>query len=341
MFKIRSVFFLLAVLVATQALAADVTGVVLDSGGSPVAGARVGSSFALSKTAAQTKVQIGYGEPAVVTDATGRFSIPAASIGYSKVVVAAGPDGSLGFGEKSFPAQTTIRLARASSLSVEVTKPFGKQSLHSFDLNAFGSTVGYGAVTKTAEFAVPQGAFELALSDPESVAVTRKIMPSSSSGSRLRIALQPTQWVKGLDKPAPVLTPTDVQNWPAGRPFSALHGKWVLVTFWATWCQPCVEEMPKLISFYENHTAQRDRFEIVAIHSPDGKSFAGIQPAYERLEKSLWNGKSLPFPLVFDATGNTQKRWGIEAYPTSLLIDPAGRLVGWGTIEDLKAKITG
>jgi thiol-disulfide isomerase/thioredoxin len=115
------------------------------------------------------------------------------------------------------------------------------------------------------------------------------------------------------------------------------RGKWVFVTFWATWCGPCVKEMPAFIDFYEKNAAVRRNFEIIAVHSPDGASFAAIQNAYSRLV-NVW-GKSIPFPLFFDSTGATHKRWGIEAYPTSLLIDPAGRIVGAATLEDLAAKL--
>jgi hypothetical protein len=98
--------------------------------------------------------------------------------------------------------------------------------------------------------------------------------------------------------------------------------------------------MPKVTAFYETHAKMRARFEIVAVHSvEEGESFEAIRPAYDRLVKNAWQGKPLPFPLVFDSTGSTQKRWGIEAYPTTLLVDPNGRLVGLSNIEDLARRL--
>jgi thiol-disulfide isomerase/thioredoxin len=337
----RWLTLLLAVLPSLPALGADaITGTVVDTAGHPVAGAKVGSSFSLAATAAQTKVQLGYSTPAVMSDSTGRFRIPAdiaATIGYSNVLVAAGPDGSLGFAAKSSTAPTQIRLSAPARMTVKVAKRFGNQrESYGLDLLAHGSAVGYGAVTGgSGEFRVPQGSVQLILDDSESITVTKQLVLTASKPEQIGIELQPTLWARNIGKPAPALTPTDVHNWPGGKSFAMLRGKWVLVDFWATWCQPCVAEMPKLIRFYQEHAAERSRFEIVAIHSPDGKSFSGIHDAYEKLTQKVWSGQSLPFPLVFDSTGATHKRWGIEVYPTTLLLDPSGRLVGEGTIDDL------
>lgn len=318
-----------------------VSGVVLDSAGRPVAGARVGTSFSLSDTAPEIKVQVGYGQPAVETDSQGHFSLPAAPIAYTHVLVAAGPNGALATATKRFPASTTLQLARPSRLKVDVDKHFGTRGIASFDLMSGGSAVAYGTLPgRSAGFVVPQGSFELDVFEPESITAKERLV-LQPVGERVRVELKPTLWARNLGKTAPAFTPTDIENWPPGRPLSDLGGKWVLVTFWATWCVPCVEEMPKVVRFYEQHSNEHDRFEILAIHSTDGKSFAAIQPAYKRLVKTKWGGQSLPFPLLFDSTGNTQRRWGIEAYPTTLLVNPQGKLVGPGSIEELAKKVAG
>ena len=47
------------------------------------------------------------------------------------------------------------------------------------------------------------------------------------------------------------------------------------------------------------------------------------------------------FPLLFDGSGKTHKAWGVESYPTMLLIDPSGKLVGPASLEDLKKSLQG
>ena len=313
-----------------------VSGVVVDAAGRPVAGAKVGTAFRLASSFAKTETVIGWGQPPVISDPMGAFSIPAAPIRYTKVLVAAGSDGSMGFIVRGPSGPAQIRLSKPAQLDLEVVKTFGSKKPISFDLIAGGSAVGYGdAAPGRSGFVVPAGSVELHAHDPETIANVTKLSFAASEATHLKVALQPTAWARNVGRPAPGFTPTDLQNMRPGESLASLRGKWVLVDFWAKWCVPCIQEMPQFIAFYEKHATKRSRFEIVGVHSPDGASLAAIQSDYDGLVKRGWGGKPLPFPLVFDSTGNTQKRWGIEAYPTTLLIDPKGRIVGLGTLEDL------
>ena len=324
-----------------RASAADATtGSVMGESGHPVAGARVGTSFSLARTLQDTGVNVGYGSPAVLSDTRGTFSLPTASIKYSHVLVAAGPDGTLGFATREESTPTRIVLKKPARLRVEVVKRFGHTHPFSIDLMSAGSAVAYGSWQgAVAEFVMPQGALQLAgVGDPESVAVTENLTLSVDRAVSVRLELQPAAWARNLGKPAPGFTPTDVHNWPSSKPFISPQGKWVLVTFWATWCLPCVREMPELMDFYSEHSSLRGKFELIAVHSPDGASFAGIAPQYQRLVQ-VWKGRSIPFPMVFDSTGTTQKAWGADAYPMAILVDPAGKIVGAGNLDGLKQRL--
>jgi thiol-disulfide isomerase/thioredoxin len=294
-----------------------VRGKVLDRGGKPIAGARVGSAFRLAPNVDNTDVLLGYERSSIVSNATGTFTIPAQAVAYTKALVAKGLDGSLGYVVRKGSPPIVIRLDHPGRLSLKAVTHFGSGKSVGVDLAASGSAVAYGAVEGgKADFVAPAGLFHLGISDPESLTAAKALSLKSAETQRVKVALQPASWVRNLGQPAPAFTPTDVQNAREGISPAQLRGKWVLVDFWATWCLPCIHEMPKLIEFYERHSTMRDRFEIIAVHSPDGKSLQAIQSAYKGLINRRWAGKTLPFPLVFDSTGNTQTARGVQTSMT-------------------------
>ena len=98
------------------------------------------------------------------------------------------------------------------------------------------------------------------------------------------------------------------------RDLSDLRGKVVLVNFWATWCMPCVREMPSLERLYRE---RRDRgFLVLAVNVAEPKR--RLQAYVER--------QGLSFPVLLDPDSRAFHAWGVKAIPTSLLVDTAGRV---------------
>lgn len=109
---------------------------------------------------------------------------------------------------------------------------------------------------------------------------------------------------------------------PQGSPLAlaALRGRPLLVNFWATWCPPCVEELPLLSSFYQQHSAKGWQVLGIAVDQPDAVNrflarspvafavaMAGI--AGLELSKSLGNlSGGLPFTVVLSANGEVAHR---------------------------------
>jgi hypothetical protein len=151
--QVRLFLFVLGLLGAPMAFTAQapaedfVTGVVVDAQGQPVAGAKVGTAFRLAATFASTQTLMGYGQSEVLTDSKGAFSLPAAPIRYTKVLVAAGADGSMGFVVRAAGAPAQIRLLPSAQLDLAILKSFGAKTGISFDLMAGGSAVGYGMMS--------------------------------------------------------------------------------------------------------------------------------------------------------------------------------------------------
>ena len=98
----------------------------------------------------------------------------------------------------------------------------------------------------------------------------------------------------------------------------AFQGQVVLLNFWATWCAPCIREMPSLDRLQAK--LKGEGLEVIAV----SEDFAGLDlvgPFFERLK--LEN-----LAIYLDSTGALGKAFGIAGLPTTLLIDRQGRMVG-------------
>jgi thiol-disulfide isomerase/thioredoxin len=97
-----------------------------------------------------------------------------------------------------------------------------------------------------------------------------------------------------------------------------LRGKVVLLDFWATWCPPCVEEVPELVAVYDKFREQG--FEIVGISLDENKA------AFDQFTAE----NKMTWPQFFDGKGwenELAKRFGIQSVPTMWLLDREGKLL--------------
>lgn len=91
------------------------------------------------------------------------------------------------------------------------------------------------------------------------------------------------------------------------------QGKWVLVNLWATWCVPCLREMPELEALSKAH----DEVVVIGL-AVDGQSPRRLAQFAEKLRVS--------YPMVA-GDEKLAARFGARGYPTSILFDPAGKQV--------------
>ncbi len=112
---------------------------------------------------------------------------------------------------------------------------------------------------------------------------------------------------------------------------AAYQGKAVLVIFWATWCQPCTEDLPQVKALYQQYRAKG--FEIVGVNLDSQK--AGIAP-YIAQHGNSWQHIAEPGGLE----GRIAIDFGIISVPTMFLVDQQGKVVSNSTsIEDLKEQL--
>jgi peroxiredoxin len=97
----------------------------------------------------------------------------------------------------------------------------------------------------------------------------------------------------------------------------SLHGKVVMVNFWATSCTTCVKEMPQMIETYNKFKSQGLEFVAVAM-SYDAPNYV-INYAETR---------KLPFTVAFDGGGGIAKAFGdVALTPTTYVIDKNGKII--------------
>lgn len=109
---------------------------------------------------------------------------------------------------------------------------------------------------------------------------------------------------------------TDADGSP--KKLSEFRGSVVILSFWASWCTPCLVELP---TFAEIEDKFRERgLKILAVNVDDGdtgKTFA----------HDFWEKKKFPFPTYFDKPKTVAQQFEVDMLPSNFVIDREGRLV--------------
>ncbi|MFC3928355.1 TlpA family protein disulfide reductase [Streptococcus caprae] len=102
-------------------------------------------------------------------------------------------------------------------------------------------------------------------------------------------------------------------------------GKKVYINFWASWCKPCLKEMPQLEKIYQKYKDNPD-YAFLSVTSPSDAKFANAYPVDETQEKILATAKKagITYPVFFDHKDSAIGSYTIRAFPSHVFINSDG-----------------
>lgn len=102
-------------------------------------------------------------------------------------------------------------------------------------------------------------------------------------------------------------------------------GKIVFLNFWATWCGPCRAEMPEIQKLHEEMQADGEsQVVVLGVAAPDLGREGSREEISEFLEENQYT-----YPVLFDTDGSLFYQYGVNAFPTTFMIDTEGNVYGY------------
>ncbi len=202
---------------------------------------------------------------------------------------------------------------------------------------------------------LPAGQYNLVTSNTlaEQQVVPLRIPAGTRELAPPPIELEPKRLATLIGKPAPELR--FISEWRNGSAVTLadLRGRVVILDFWGYWCGPCLASMPNLMKLFDEY--DEHDLVILAVHDATLTSIDDVLAKTAAAKKELWKGRDLPFRIALAGHDTAQPHeednatrgqaiadYGIDSFPTTLLIDRDGKIVtrlNHGDFADTKKQI--
>ena len=96
------------------------------------------------------------------------------------------------------------------------------------------------------------------------------------------------------------------------------NGKPIIISFWATWCKPCMEELSTISEEYEDWVDETG-VELIAVSIDDARSTGKVEPTV--------NSKGWEYTVLLDANGDFKRGMNVNNVPHTFLLDGNGKIV--------------
>lgn len=119
-------------------------------------------------------------------------------------------------------------------------------------------------------------------------------------------------------KQIPQVDIQDLQGNPFNTSRISNDGKPLILSFWATWCKPCIKEMTAIADVYDDWQEETG-VKLVAVSIDDSRSSSLVAP--------LVNGKGWDYEVLLDPNGDFKRAMNVGLIPQTFLIDGKGNIV--------------
>lgn len=126
---------------------------------------------------------------------------------------------------------------------------------------------------------------------------------------------------------APDFTLTD--QFGNSHTLSEYKGKTVFLNFWATWCGPCRMEMPYIQKVYEDYGSNSGDVIILGVANPKTGDQPNNSDVTREEVESFLSENGYTYPVAMDLDGSIFAAYGIQAFPTTFMIDKNGNVYGY------------